>query len=122
MRAHFVLTVIAGLALLTACPEPGPGTPTVSMDFKASNWNPAQGEVVVFTVTASVSQGDITLCEIWFDGGPSEIHYFKSPTISTTFSHAYFVPGSYMVRVQLQNENGSIGSQEKLLKVSAGPV
>jgi hypothetical protein len=110
------------VTLLTACPQTGSGTPTAAIDFTASNWNPVQGEVVVFTVKASVSQGDITLCEIWFDGGPSEIHYFKSPTISTTFSHAYLVPGSYMVRVQLQNENGSIGSQEKLLTVSAGPV
>lgn len=120
-RVGIVLTIVAGLTLLAACPSPGSGTPTVSMNVEASNWNPAPGEVVVFTVTATVSEGDITLCEIWYDdGSPSAIHEFKSPSIATSFSHAYALAGSYTVKVQIQNENGRIGGRENVLIVSPG--
>jgi len=123
MRIHVVLIAVAGLALLTSCSEETV-TPSVELSFDASNWSPAPGEVVVFTVTGSTSQGAITQSGIDFEGDNNwdDYHLHNSPTISTSFSHAYPSPGTHEVRVEIKTTVDGVSAQQtRVIGVGANP-
>ncbi|MCP5532112.1 MAG: autotransporter-associated beta strand repeat-containing protein [Akkermansiaceae bacterium] len=93
----------------------GGNTAPVLSNFNVTNSNPAVGEVVNFSATASDSNGD-TLAYHWDMGDNSvQAPQLNSPTRGKMWSSA----GTYMVRVEVSDMKGGKAVSSRVIRVGS---